>query len=84
MKSFADTRNQQRIRVRRPPGQVETLREAWELAHEDACAASETWREAGHRERGDAYHAYVAAADREAAAAELLRAGACRQRGVSA
>jgi hypothetical protein len=84
MTSFADTTNQERMRVRRPPGQVEILREAWDLAREDAGAAGETWREAGHRERADAYHAYVAAADREAAAAELLRAGVCRQRGVSA
>jgi hypothetical protein len=76
------TGNCERVAIKRQPGQIEPLWQAWELAREDASAARLDWWEAGDRDRADAYSAYVAAADREAAAEDYLRA-APRQRDVS-
>jgi hypothetical protein len=84
MTSFVEMRNLERMRVKRPPGEVETLREAWELACEDADDACEAWFAAAERDRATAYHAYVAASDREAAAAQLLRCGAARPSSAAA
>jgi hypothetical protein len=49
--------------------------EAWEVARADALLAYRAWGGAVDCDKGDAYAAYVAAADREAAAA-----GACAER----
>jgi hypothetical protein len=51
-----------------------TLWEKWHLAREDAGAAYRAWSSAPPEPRAEAYWAYVAAADREAAAAEGLQA----------
>jgi hypothetical protein len=51
-----------------------TLWEAWLLARDDAGAAYRAWSRASREPRAEAYWAYVAAADREAAAAAHLRA----------
>jgi hypothetical protein len=50
------------------------LWQAWQLACEEAGAAYRAWSRAPREPRAEAYWAYVAAADREAAAAEGLRA----------
>lgn len=69
-----DSRNSERVPIKRRPGQGKPLWQAWELAREDASDACLGWREAGDEDRADAYSAYVAAADREAAAQDHLRA----------
>ena len=50
------------------------MRQAWRLAHQDAERAYRDWAAARPHRRGDAYIAYVAAADREAAAVDALQA----------
>lgn len=75
MNSYAATRDLERIRVRRPAGNVETLWDAWDLAREDAGDAYQTWSDAAAADRADAHRVYVAAADRESAAARLLHVG---------
>ncbi len=52
------------------------LWEAWQLAREDARDACRAWLDARKEDRERAYWAYVAAADREAAAGALLSARA--------
>lgn len=76
MKSYADIANGERVRATRQAGQVELLWEAWELAREDVDDAYLRWCSAGRGDRADAYCAYVAAADREAAAEDFVRAQA--------
>jgi len=51
---------------------VEDLRAAWRDACSDLRVAYHAWREHGWRGGADAFAAYVAAADREAAAADVL------------
>ena len=48
------------------------MRQAWRFAQEDAVAAYRRWAGAPAKLRADAYCVYVAAADREAAAAVML------------
>lgn len=48
------------------------LYDAWLFAAAEATLSLSRWRHAPHREKGDAYAAYVAALDREAHAAEVL------------
>jgi hypothetical protein len=57
-----------------PPlgGNVEDLRAAWRDACEEMRRAYLRWRVRGPAGAGDAFTAYVAAADREAAAADML------------
>jgi hypothetical protein len=50
----------------------EELRMAWRDACADLRVAYYGWREGGAGERAEAFAAYVAAADREAAAAEAF------------
>ena len=69
-----DPGNGERISIKRQRGQIAPLWQAWELAREDASDARLGWGEAGDEDRANAYSAYVAAADREAAAADHLRA----------
>jgi hypothetical protein len=57
------------------------MREAWRFATEDAADAYRRWAGAPRELRSDAYCAYMAAADREAAAAKLLEAVACGEAG---
>jgi hypothetical protein len=76
--SYVDMSHTQRVQIRRQPGQVKPLWQAWELACEDASDAYLDWWEADHEDRSDAYSAYVAAADREAAAGNYLRAACPR------
>jgi hypothetical protein len=73
VKSYVDIANGQRVRVKREPGQFETLWEALELAREDVGDAYLCWCSAGRADRADAYCAYLAAADREAAAEDFVR-----------
>jgi hypothetical protein len=61
------------------PGQREAHRalcqeihDAWRSAQDDALAAYRDWSTAGREAEPDAYAAYVAAVDREQAAAEHL------------
>jgi hypothetical protein len=54
----------------------EGLRMAWRDACADLQVAYHGWREGGIRGRAEAFAAYVAAADREAAAAAALERGA--------
>ena len=83
MKSYGHIRDPQRMRIQRHPGQLEPLREACELAREDADEAYRRWRAAAPCDRAEAYYAYVAAADREAAADRFLNANAdCATGGV--
>jgi hypothetical protein len=77
VKSYVDIANGERVRVKRQAGQIELLWEAWELAREDVDDAYLRWCSAGHGDRADAYCAYLAAADREAAAEDFVRAQAC-------
>lgn len=63
-----------RRQVRCQSGKLEPLWEAWQLAREDASDACHGWLAAAHDDRARAYNAYVAAADREAAASALLSA----------
>jgi hypothetical protein len=72
VKSYVDIASGERVKVKRRPGQVELLWEAWQLACEDVVDAYLGWRSAGREDRADAYCAYVAAADREAAAEEFV------------
>ena len=51
------------------------LLDAWRLAAEDARLALATWRSAPSTSKADAYHAYRAALDREAKAADVLAHG---------
>jgi hypothetical protein len=72
----------ERMRIRRRPGEVDTLWEAWALACEDAADAYLDWESADREDRADAYCAYLAAVDRETAAMEFLRthaAGAAKE-----
>jgi len=57
-----------------PAGDPEDLRMAWRDACADLRVAYHDWRQQGddRRARGEAFVAYLAAADREAAAAEAL------------
>lgn len=82
MKSHAYINDSQRMRIKRRPGQLEPLWEACELAHEDADEAYRRWRNAAPRDRAEAYCAYVAAADREAAAERFLSASTASAGGV--
>jgi len=50
------------------------LFDAWMFAEADATLAIAAWEAAPAEEKGDAYAAYVAALDRETAAAHLLAA----------
>ena len=71
----ADTRE---LVLRREAGRGpawNALYDAWSDAHEETEDAWRTWRFAGGR---DAYSAYRAAADREDAAQDAVRAGAGR------
>jgi hypothetical protein len=54
---------------------TDELRLEWRDACGDARLAYLTWREAAPARAGEAFAAYVAAADREAAAADCLRRG---------
>jgi hypothetical protein len=45
---------------------------AWRAASDEALRAYDAWRDAKRDTRSDAYCVYLAAADREAAAAEAL------------
>jgi hypothetical protein len=56
-------------------GQTEELRLAWRDACTDARLAYLDWHEATTPRAGEAFVAYVAAADREAAAAEFFHRG---------
>lgn len=51
---------------------LEELLDAWRFAAEDARLALAAWRSAPHHGRADAYHAYRAALEREATAADAL------------
>jgi hypothetical protein len=51
---------------------LEDLRVAWREACNDVRCAYHAWRTAGPAGSGDWFAAYVAAADREAAAADVL------------
>ena len=51
----------------------DVMRRAWHLACEDALGAYRAWCDAARTAKADAHAAFVAAADREAAAAEGLR-----------
>ena len=51
----------------------EALRDAWRSAADDAAAAYAAWSDAAVRHRRTTYAVYLAAADREAAAARELR-----------
>jgi hypothetical protein len=57
-----------------------TLWAAWQLACEEAGDAYRAWSRAPREPRAEAYWAYVAAADREAAAAENLQTALARSR----
>ncbi len=57
-----------------------TLWEAWQLARAEAAARYRAWSSAPREPRAEAYRAYVAAADREAAAVESLEAALVRSR----
>jgi hypothetical protein len=59
--------------LRRLVGRDPDLLNAWIEAEKDASLTLARWRNANHRARGDAHAAYVAALDREAHAAEMLR-----------
>jgi hypothetical protein len=66
--------------VRGLPSQMQAaradeMRLRWRDACSDARLAYLTWREAQSARAGVAFAAYVAAADREAAAADFLRRG---------
>jgi hypothetical protein len=52
--------------------QLIDLRDAWHYAEAQAGVALHAWYSAARHERKDAYAAYVAALDREEAAASLL------------
>lgn len=52
--------------------QLIDVRDAWLFAEAQAGAALRAWFSAARHERNDAYAAYVAALDREEAAASLL------------
>jgi hypothetical protein len=56
-------------------GRIEELRLAWRDACSDARLAYLSWLEATPARAGEAFAAYVAAADREAAAADFFRRG---------
>jgi hypothetical protein len=56
-------------------GWSDELRLEWRDACSDARLAYLAWREAGPVRAAEAFAAYVAAADRETAAAELFRRG---------
>lgn len=56
-------------------GRIDELRLAWRDACSDARLAYLDWREAMPARAGEAFAAYVAAADREAAAADFFRRG---------
>lgn len=51
----------------------EELHEEWRSARNQALLAYRVWSQAASLEKRDAYVAYVAAADREAAAADHMR-----------
>lgn len=55
-----------------PHTDVEDLRMAWRDACADLRVAYHAWRQQGPTGGGDAFAAYVAAADREAAAADTF------------
>ncbi len=54
---------------------------AWRDASHEATRAYERWRDAAPEDRSESYCVYLAAADREGAAADVLRvrAGAVRE-----
>ena len=54
---------------------LEEMRLQWRDACSDARVAYLAWRDAQSAQAGEAFAAYVAAADREAVAAEFLRRG---------
>jgi hypothetical protein len=65
------------------PGNVDDLRTAWREACAEMRDAYGRWRLCGEAASGDEFTAYVAAADREAAAADVLArhaSGAARAR----
>lgn len=62
----------------------EELREAWKSARDQALLAYRVWSDAAPREKRDAYVAYIAAADREAAAADHMGTAAVVTRPASA
>lgn len=59
-----------------PDADGDDLVAAWRGARDDAARAYELWRDAAADEKSEAYCVYLAAADREDAAAEILRIGA--------
>jgi hypothetical protein len=60
---------------------LEELYDAWCAARDEARFAYDEWCDAPWPERGEAYAVYVAAADREQAAAELYRRSVSTTRG---
>ena len=52
---------------------IDDLKDAWEVARDEGLLAYHDWCEAPPQHKGDCYFAYLAAADREAAAADHLR-----------
>jgi hypothetical protein len=64
-----------------PPGaDGEALLDAWRDAADDALAAYRAWRAASRYRAGETFTVYVAAADREAAAADALARWVARSR----
>ncbi len=55
---------------------VELVFDAWVAACDEAHEAYDAWRDAQREDQADAYAVYVAAADRESAAAAALAASA--------
>jgi hypothetical protein len=53
----------------------EELLDAWRFAAQDARLALASWRSAPSTSKADAYHAYRAALEREAKAADVLAHG---------
>lgn len=53
---------------------VEDLLQSWSDAREDAADAYAAWQRCGLADRTTAYHVYIAASDREAAAERLCLA----------
>ena len=51
----------------------EELHDAWRSSCDEALIAYRIWSEVGHDDKAEAYVAYVAALDREQAAADCLR-----------
>ncbi len=59
-----------------PDAGGEDLIAAWRGANEEATRAYERWRDAAPERRSESYCVYLAAADREGAAVDVLRISA--------